>query len=789
MATSLADVIKDPNYINANEATKQAIFDKYAPLDPNYTQANDATKEAIRVKFGVAKSVTPVGTIPVGRKEYVPLAQRQAKYQSDVRQTLADLFGGAVSGLADIGATILSPFDIAAKKAQELTGVKQIGFGDIDRRAAVREAARQFLGAEPESVPFKTSTALTQMAAVPPVGKALGTAAAAVPATRALVPALETGGLTAGPTLTGAKALGARALGGAATGAATAGIINPEDIGLGAGIGVGTALLAPVVITSIGKAAGITLDALSGNLPKVQAGKIARNVAADDIDAIRAALRAAPGDINAAQAAYGIHNQGWQALGEMSSRTDPASLLLKQQADNRLAELQRLAQAANPTEARAIQEESRRILNALTAPMGQVELAAANQAAQTMARLEPQAAQRQAGMVSALQQAGKLQTEAAQRAESAARQLQRVEPGRIPAVSATQAARTQAAASRQFGEAGEIFSNIATQRRAERDFIERQIGSLEDYGLRPLDVNPIIAAIDAKIASPGTRASAIQVKALRAIRDDMAELTAKGGGVMDAHDLYTLRKEGLNERIAQLLGPTDPKVSSQVTAKIIGDIRPMIDKAIEQAGGTNWVNYLKTYERGMHGVEQKLMMAEALKMFERNPQAYVDLVRGKNPDAVEAIFGPGKYNIFKEMADKMPTLNKVASEVERDTALKELASKGVEDLNAAIEKGMFTARIPSLLNRKITLANLSLDIVENKLNPKVKEILKEGMLSGKSMLEILDTVPAAERNKVLKVLTNPASWKARPTEAAAIMAAQPTNALAPQQEPVNALAP
>lgn len=679
------------------------------------------------------------GTIPVGRKEYVPLAQRQARYQSEVKQTLADLFGGAVSGLADIGATILSPFDIAAKKAQELTGVKQIGFGDIDRRAAVREAARQFLGAEPESVPFKTSTALTQMAAVPPVGKALGTAAEAVPATKALAPALETGGLAAGPTLTGAKALGARALGGAATGAATAGIINPEDIGLGAGIGVGTALLAPAIVSSIGKAAGITLDALSGNLPKVQAGKIARNVAADDIDAIRAALRAAPGDINAAQAAYGIHNQGWQALGEMSSRTDPASLLLKQQADNRLAELQRLAQAANPTEARAIQEESRRILNALTAPMRQVELAAANQAAI--------AAQGRPGFLTAGTRA------------------------------------------QEWQQTSNIFSNIATQRRAERDFIERQIGSLEDYGLRPLDVSPIIAAIDAKIASPGTRASAIQVKALRAIRDDMAELTAKGGGVMDAHDLYTLRKEGLNERIAQLLGPTDPKVSSQVTAKIIGDIRPMIDKAIEQAGGTNWVNYLKTYERGMHGVEQKLMMAEALKMFERNPQAYVDLVRGKNPDAVEAIFGPGKYNIFKEMADKMPTLNKVASEVERDTALKELASKGVEDLNAAIEKGMFTARIPSMLNRKITLANLSLDIVESKLNPKVKEILKEGMLSGKSMLEILDTVPASERNKVLKVLTNPASWKARPTEAAAIMAAQPTNALAPQQEPVNALAP
>lgn len=55
MAASLADIINDPNYVNANAATKKAIFDKYAPLDSNYTRANAATQEAIRVKFGVGQ--------------------------------------------------------------------------------------------------------------------------------------------------------------------------------------------------------------------------------------------------------------------------------------------------------------------------------------------------------------------------------------------------------------------------------------------------------------------------------------------------------------------------------------------------------------------------------------------------------------------------------------------------------------------------------------------------------------------------------------------------------------
>lgn len=50
---SLRDVLDDPNYVNANAATKAAIFDKWAPKDENYAKANEATKAAIRERFGV----------------------------------------------------------------------------------------------------------------------------------------------------------------------------------------------------------------------------------------------------------------------------------------------------------------------------------------------------------------------------------------------------------------------------------------------------------------------------------------------------------------------------------------------------------------------------------------------------------------------------------------------------------------------------------------------------------------------------------------------------------------
>ena len=51
--TSLQDILNDPNYVNANDITKKAIFDKYSATDPNFTNANEVTQNAIRQRFGV----------------------------------------------------------------------------------------------------------------------------------------------------------------------------------------------------------------------------------------------------------------------------------------------------------------------------------------------------------------------------------------------------------------------------------------------------------------------------------------------------------------------------------------------------------------------------------------------------------------------------------------------------------------------------------------------------------------------------------------------------------------
>jgi hypothetical protein len=120
---SLAEIIQDPNYVNANAATKKAIFDKYAPLDPNYTKANASTQEAIRVKFGVAqpRAAEPEGmptgpraTPPAWASEYPGLYKAAVATRQLVGPTV-EMVGGVLGGAggATAGTFGAGPFGTA----------------------------------------------------------------------------------------------------------------------------------------------------------------------------------------------------------------------------------------------------------------------------------------------------------------------------------------------------------------------------------------------------------------------------------------------------------------------------------------------------------------------------------------------------------------------------------------------------------------------------------------------------------------------------------------------------
>jgi hypothetical protein len=115
---SLSQILADPNYVNANAATKAAIFDKYAPLDPNFANANAATQTAIRSKFGIGGLEQPAETetranvgveLPRFAKENPNLYAGLVKARQLAGPTV-EMLGGLGGGIVGAGAgTVASP--------------------------------------------------------------------------------------------------------------------------------------------------------------------------------------------------------------------------------------------------------------------------------------------------------------------------------------------------------------------------------------------------------------------------------------------------------------------------------------------------------------------------------------------------------------------------------------------------------------------------------------------------------------------------------------------------------
>jgi len=150
MAT-LASILTDPNYVSANPATKQAIFDKYAAQDANFANANPATQDAIRVKFGVAQArpSSAVDQIP-GYGRPVPAAQTQQDAIPTRRQAIAQFMAPTVEALGTVGGAALGtpagPAAMMAGAGAGYAGAKELmrmAGGDAAPETLPQAAARQ----------------------------------------------------------------------------------------------------------------------------------------------------------------------------------------------------------------------------------------------------------------------------------------------------------------------------------------------------------------------------------------------------------------------------------------------------------------------------------------------------------------------------------------------------------------------------------------------------------------------------------------------------------------------
>lgn len=183
----------------------------------------------------------------------------------DVKQGVGNVLAGAVRGAGSIGATLLSPFDAAARA---VNGGKPLTVGGYDvigqdRRAGM-DAGLQSMGAELDSYMFKGGKIASEIAGTAGaggvvaqgIGRVAPAAVAGSPRLAQALQAVRSGGFALGGTaatgLAGRAAdLGVRAAGGAVSGAAQAGMVDPGEIGVGALIGGAL----PVGVKGLGAAA------------------------------------------------------------------------------------------------------------------------------------------------------------------------------------------------------------------------------------------------------------------------------------------------------------------------------------------------------------------------------------------------------------------------------------------------------------------------------------------------------------------------------------------------------
>lgn len=186
---------------------------------------------------------------PKGRYQFIDDAPAEPTVTDKVVNNLkqraqgyADAFGGAIRGAGSIGATILAPVDAAARAM----GIQNDYIGRTDRREAMDAGLTSLIGSDPTSFAYGGGKLATELAGTAGVGGLLAkpfVAAASVlpkaaPMLSDIATGLQTGGFRIGDTVTGTGARAAMRFGtGAATGGASLGLTNPDDAGVGAGIG------------------------------------------------------------------------------------------------------------------------------------------------------------------------------------------------------------------------------------------------------------------------------------------------------------------------------------------------------------------------------------------------------------------------------------------------------------------------------------------------------------------------------------------------------------------------
>jgi hypothetical protein len=546
-----------------------------------------------------------------------------------------------------------------------------------------------------------------------------------------------------------------RAAGGGTSGASTAALMG-QDPGEGFLYGAGIPILGSIIKRIGGKAVDLR------RMPAVKAGQIIRESLGKNVDAAKAAFaKLSPSDQRLAQQVLisaGVEPSPFFGIGKIVAREidpDTPARILAQQEAARNARMASLGGGETATTRRGAAEVARREVSELTGPARDEALARANVAGQAVPAAEAlaSAARRRADEITASGFVPRMRGLEERAGEQAA--IMGDKPALFPNMERIQQTRGISGAAGQRADAA-INAQIGL-RGVARD-MEDAVADLAAEGMQPLRVSPIVQQLRSMAGQPGTRADKLQRTTLTRLATELEGL-ADANGVIDARDLYQIRKTGLNDIVDRLLGSRAQPSSGtkERTASLLTSLRPMIDDAIEGAGGANWKDYLVRTRQGFETVNRQELSAAGAKMVKENPDEFIALMRGERPDVVEGIMGKGarqyditglalsdprRYNAMKMSADELQNLNRMTDLASLgETAGGNLLTKEQPSYLSRGIRGVVGAKFPA-----VAFAGQGLNQVQRAImSPKVQQELAQAYQSGPNMAAAMNEFPTATR--------------------------------------------
>jgi hypothetical protein len=556
-----------------------------------------------------------------------------------------------------------------------------------------------------------------------------------------------------------------------------------------------------------GRAIGPALGYVGGkianlrSIPQQRAARLAQQAVGSDLKGVVNALRETPSGVGVGQATAKFQNPALQALVKDSLEATPEGAqylsklgtMTENQAVNELA---RITGGRTATDVRDTLAAAKNAARAITTPMRDTALARGN-LGKEVARLEAMSAELGEQAATKVQEVRRL-IDLGDHAAAAAR-LKTITAG-LPASSRFAPAKSQAGFSDEFaakffypGKLAQMSDEWASQAAtASLDlgqgarFAQSAADALRKSGIQPLKGDALLNSIRGIGNNPQFAGNDLLSGALRNVSDDIAKWT-NSGGVIDLVALDAIRKNSVNAAIQQLRPGMDAASQRNAAAGVLSRIKPVIDDAIETAGGTGYRDYLKKHAELSQKIAEKELTGEALKLYKNNKDAFVQLVQNETPEVVEKFLGPGKYNIAAELADStMSVLRKQASDHLLRVASAKQATDGTKALANLVAQNTSMLRFPSFVNAWAAVGNRTIGELEKRLGQKTMRTLSDAMRNPESAANLLESLPPSERSRVVQFLNNPGELKQRlvaPTLRAV------TNSLAPESSKENALAP